>query len=67
MKIIEKYVTRELLIPFTVVIVILIGLFSGLTSANLIAGAVTESLGIAVMLKLVLLKTLIALEVLVPE
>ena len=66
MKIIEKYVTRELLIPFTVVIVILIGLFSGLTSANLIAGAVTESLGIAVMLKLVLLKTLIALEVLVP-
>lgn len=66
MKILEKYITRELLIPFTVVIVILIGLFSGLSSANLIAGAVTESLGIAVMLKLVLLKTLIALEVLVP-
>ncbi len=66
MKILERYITRELLIPFTVVIVILIGLFSGLSSANLIAGAVTESLGIAVMLKLVLLKTLIALEVLVP-
>lgn len=66
MKIIEKYITRELLIPFIVVIVILVGLFSGLSSANLIAGAVTESLGIAVMLKLVLLKTLIALEVLVP-
>ncbi len=66
MKILEKYITRELLIPFTVVIVILVGLFSGLSSANLIAGAVTESLGIAVMLKLVLLKTLIALEVLVP-
>ena len=66
MKILEKYITRELLIPFIVVIVILIGLFSGLSSANLIAGAVTESLGIAVMLKLVLLKTLIALEVLVP-
>ncbi len=66
MKIIEKYVTRELLMPFTVVIVILTGLFSGLSSANFLAGAVTESLGIAVMLKLVLLKTLIALEVLVP-
>jgi len=65
-KIIERYITRELLIPFTVVIVILTGLFSGLSSANLIAGAVTESLGIAAMLKLVLLKTLIALEVLVP-
>ena len=66
MKIIEKYITRELLMPFTVVIVILTGLFSGLSSANFLAGAVTESLGIAVMLKLVLLKTLIALEVLVP-
>ena len=66
MKIIEKYITRELLIPFTVVIVILVGLFSGLSSANFLAGAITESVGIAGMLKLVLLKTLIALEVLAP-
>ena len=51
MKIIEKYITREILMPFTVVIVILTGLFSGLSSANFLAGAVTESLGIAVMLK----------------
>ena len=66
MKIIEKYITRELLIPFTVLIVILTGLFSSFSSARFLAEAVTESLGIAAMLKLVMLKTLIALEVLVP-
>jgi lipopolysaccharide export system permease protein len=47
--------------PFTVIMAILVGLFSGLSSANFLAGAVTESVGIAGMLKLVLLKTLIAL------
>jgi lipopolysaccharide export system permease protein len=66
MKIIEKYITRELLVPFTVLIVILTGLFSSFISARFLAEAVTESLGIAAMLKLVMLKTLIALEVLVP-
>lgn len=66
MKIIEKYITRELLIPFTVLIVILTGLFSSFIGARFLAEAVTESLGIAAMLKLVMLKTLIALEVLVP-
>ena len=66
MKIIEKYITRELLIPFTVIMAILVGLFSSLSSANFLAGAVTESVGISGMLKLILLKTLIALEVLVP-
>ncbi|MEO7559324.1 MAG: LPS export ABC transporter permease LptF [Nitrosospira sp.] len=66
MKIIERYITRELLIPFTVVIVILAALFSSFSSARFLAGAVTESLGIAAMLKLVLLRTLIALEVLLP-
>jgi len=66
MKIIDKYITRELLIPFMVLIVILTGLFSSFSSARFLAEAVTESLGIAAMLKLVMLKTLIALEVLVP-
>lgn len=66
MKIIERYITREVLIPFTVVIVILATLFSSFSSARFLAGAVTESLGIAAMLKLILLKTLIALEVLMP-
>lgn len=66
MKIIDKYITRELLIPFTVLIVILSGMFSSFSSARFLAEAVTESLGIVAMLQLVSLKTLIALEVLVP-
>ncbi len=66
MNIIERYITREVLIPFMVVITILAGLFASFSSARFLAGAVTESLGIAAMIKLVLLKTLIALEVLVP-
>lgn len=66
MRIIERYLSRELLIPFVVVIAILAGLFASFTSARLLAGAVTETLGFAAMIKLVLLKTLIALEVLVP-
>jgi lipopolysaccharide export system permease protein len=66
MKIIERYITRELLIPFTVVALILAMLFSSFSSARFLAGAVVESLGFAAMLKLVMLKTLIALEVLMP-
>lgn len=66
MNIIERYITREVLIPFTVVITILAGLFASFSSARFLAGAITESLGFAAMIKLVLLKTLIALEVLVP-
>lgn len=52
--------------PFTVVITILMGLFATFSSGNFLAGGLTESLGAAATLKLVLLKTLIALEVLVP-
>ncbi len=66
MKLIERYIAREILLPFTVVILILIGLFASFSSARLLAGAVTETLGIAALLKLVFLKTLIALEVLIP-
>lgn len=64
MKIIERYIARELLIPFTVVVTILSVLYSGFISASLLSGAVTESLGIAATLKLILLKTIIALDVL---
>lgn len=66
MRIIERYISRELLIPFMVVIAILVGLFASFSSARLLAGAVTETLGFSAMIKLVSLKTLIALEVLVP-
>lgn len=66
MKIIERYITRELFMPFIVVVLILAGLFASFSSARFLAGALTESLGIGALLKLVLLKTIIALEVLIP-
>jgi lipopolysaccharide export system permease protein len=66
MKLIERYIAREIMLPFTVVALILIGLFASFSSARLLAGAVTETLGIAALIKLVFLKTLIALEVLIP-
>ncbi|SEL36210.1 lipopolysaccharide export system permease protein [Nitrosovibrio tenuis] len=50
--------------PFTVVVTILAVLYSSFISASLLSGAVTESLGIAATLKLILLKTTIALDVL---
>lgn len=66
MKLIDRYIAREMMLPFMVVILILIGLFASFSSARLLAGAVTETLGIAALLKLVFLKTVIALEVLIP-
>jgi len=66
MGIIEKYITRELLLPFFVVTILLIGLFVSFSVARFLTGAVTETLGTAAMFKLVGLKTIIALEVLVP-
>lgn len=66
MKIIEKYLIRELLVPFLVVISILVALFVSFSTARILAGAVTETLGMVAMLQLVMLKTIVALEVLVP-
>ncbi len=66
MKIIKRYITRELAIPFIVVILVLVGLFASFSSARFLAGAVTETLGLSALFKLVMLKTLIALEVLIP-
>lgn len=66
MKIIERYIARELLLPFVVVITILAGLFASFSGARLLAQGLTESLGMAAMLKLVSLRTLVALDVLIP-
>ncbi|MCB1950301.1 LPS export ABC transporter permease LptF [Nitrosomonas sp.] len=66
MKIIERYITREVTIPFLVVILILVGLFASFSSARFLAGSVTETLGLSALFILVMLKTLIALEVLIP-
>lgn len=62
----ERYIIRELIKPFLVVVMILTGLFACFSSARFLAQAVTETLGVYGMLKLVWLKTVIALEVLVP-
>lgn len=66
MKIIEKYITRELTIPFLAIIGILIGLFFSFSIARFLTSAVAETLGMIAMLKLVSLRTIIALEVLIP-
>jgi lipopolysaccharide export system permease protein len=65
-KIIERYIARELLRPFTVVSVTFMGLYGSFISARLLSEGVTNTLGGVVMLKLLLLKTLIALEVVMP-
>ncbi len=66
MKKIEAYIIHEIARPLAVVTIILAGLFVCFSFARLLADAVTESIGYANMIKLVTLKTLIAMEVLLP-
>ena len=66
MKIIERYIARELMKPFAVVSAIFVGLYGSFITARLLAEGVTKTLGLAAMLKVLLLKTLIALEVVMP-
>ena len=66
MKIIDQYIQRELLKPFFMILTILVSLFASFSSASLLAQAVTESLSFSALMTLIGLKTLIALEVLVP-
>ena len=63
---IERYIIREILRPLSAVVAILALLFACFSGARYLAEAVTESLGMVAMLKLVTLKTVIALEVVVP-
>lgn len=63
---IERYIIREVLRPFSFVLIILVALFACFSGARYLAQAVTETLGVYFMVKLILLKTFIALEVLVP-
>lgn len=66
MKIIERYIARELMKPFLVVSAVFTGLYGSFITARLLAEGVTKTLGLAAMLKLLLLKTVIALEVVMP-
>ncbi len=63
---IERYIVAEVLKPLAAVLGILVGLFVCFSSARYLAEAITETLGVTLMMKLVFLKTLIALEVLIP-
>ena len=65
-KIIDRYIALELMKPFMVVSAIFVGLYGSFITARLMAEGVTETLGLIAMLKLLLLKTLIALEVVMP-
>jgi lipopolysaccharide export system permease protein len=62
----ERYVMVEVLKPLGAVLGILTALFACYSGARYLADAVTETLGVVLMLRLIALKTLIALEVLVP-
>ena len=60
------YISREILKPFLVITIILAGLFSSFNAARYLAENVTETLGAVLITKLIILKTIIALEVLLP-
>ena len=66
MKTLGRYVSIEILQPFVVISLILAGLFSSFNAARYLETAVTESLGMYLIFKLIMLKTVIAMEVLFP-
>ena len=66
MKKLEQYITHEILRPFAVISLILAGLFSSFNAARYLEEAVSQTLGMVLILKLVFLKTVIAMEVLFP-
>ena len=66
MSAIERYIMREVLKPFAFILLALVALFACFSSARYLEEAVADTLGVYFMLKLVILKTFIALEVLMP-
>lgn len=66
MPILERYIIREISRPLAAIVAILAALFACFSTARYLAQAVTESLAITTVARLVVLKTVIALEVLVP-
>ena len=66
MKRLGRYISHEILRPFAVISLILAGLFSSFNAARYLESAVTETLGMSLIVKLILLKTVIAMEVLIP-
>ncbi len=63
---IERYIIFEVLKPLGFVLLILVAMFACFSGARFLAEAVTQTLGVYFMFKLIFLKTFIALEVLIP-
>lgn len=66
MKRLGLYIRHEIFQPFLVISLMLAGLFSCFNAARYLEEAVTETLGMLLILKLIALKTVIAMEVLFP-
>lgn len=66
MKRLGQYIRQEILQPFAVISLMLAGLFSCFNAARYLEEAVTETLGMFLIFKLIVLKTIIAMEVLFP-
>lgn len=66
MKKIDQYIIREIISPLVIVSIIFSGLFVCFSGAQLLANATSESIGVILILKLIIMKTLIAQDVLIP-
>lgn len=66
MKKIDQYIIREIISPLVVVSIIFSGLFICFSGAQLLADATSESIDAMLIIKLILMKTLIAQDVLIP-
>jgi len=62
----NQYFAQEILKPFLVFSIILVVLFTSFNAARYLAENVTETLGVVLITKLIILKSIIALEVLFP-
>jgi len=63
---IDRYIISEILSPLLIVTIVFSGLFICFSSARLLADAISESIGFNLIIKLIMLKTLIAQDVLLP-
>ena len=66
MKKIDQYIIREIISPLVIVTIIFSGLFICFSGAKLLADATSESIGVMLIIKLILMKTMIAQDVLIP-
>ena len=66
MKKIDQYIIREVINPLVIVSIIFSGLFVCFSGAQLLADATSESISVMMIIKLIIMKTIIAQDVLIP-